>query len=104
MIEEYNREFNQESNSTYSEYYIDNTLLNRFIPIKFHDNAMSLLPNFEEDNRLSILDFTYNKALILLPTPVMNFFDINLNKNDFEYYFGDFIYELAGNSLISGFL
>lgn len=89
--------------SGYNEIYINNPIFARLVTIKFDDNMFFYSKNFNIQQKMAILDFTLNKIIALLPTPIINFLSIGLNKADLEYSFGDMVYYLSTHILISGY-
>lgn len=92
----------------YNEVYIDNPFLSRFVTSKFHDNIMVLMPRLSSMPQSVIWNFTYTKIIALIPTDILTFFNIPINKSDYEYSFGDYAYELTsstgnGGSFLGGY-
>lgn len=85
----------------YNENYIENPILARFVYTKFVDvnmtNALTLT-NAQADD---VAEMTKTRILALLPTPVLNYFQIDVNKSDISFSSGD-IYNFLSRGLQKG--
>lgn len=79
----------------YSEYYISNLLLARFITVKFDDNMLGYADLLSPGQREEIATVSWQKTVALLPTPVIQLLGLDVNKSDLEFSMGGAIYNAA---------
>ncbi|MBB3836415.1 hypothetical protein FHS57_000397 [Runella defluvii] len=81
--------------SGWDEYYLNNVLLSRFCNIKFNDASLieASKLNFKIDKGFQ--DFSINRTIAILPTPILTLLGIDLNKNLINYSFGDYLFAKA---------
>ncbi len=87
----------------YNEIYIPNPFLSRFIYTKFLDNTLSLKQNRSMRYALELWDVTLDKILALIPTPLIKTLNLNLDKNNLAYSFGDILYYFENGAGLGGF-
>ena len=83
----------------WDETYIDNFMLNRYCNVRITDATLNLANKLEWPNSIMQADYL-QRLIILLPTPVINFLGIRLDKNDLSNSRGDFLYALANNQRV----
>ena len=79
-----------DNSSGWSEYYVDNILLDRFCNIRVCDATLYYANKLGYDNP-RMQDYFYKQVLYQLPTPVLNAFGVNVNKFAEQYTPGDLI-------------
>lgn len=97
------RSKNISHNFQWSEDYIDNPFIARFVNIKFDDNCLVRIHRFTEDDMRLLKEMNNNKLLALLPSPILNTFGLSVDKlfvNSFST--GDYIDYLANGSQLQG--
>lgn len=87
----------------YSEYYIDNPFLARFIQTKFTDNMISLDGVISGTYANELRELSLEKFLVLLPTPLVHLISADFDKVDYEFSIGDFMYYLETNNGLGGY-
>ncbi len=87
----------------YNETYIPNPFLARFIYTKFLDNMLSLKQICSMQYALALWDVTLDKILALMPTPLIKTLNLNLDKNNLKYSFGDIMYYLETGKGLGGY-
>lgn len=87
----------------YNENYVDNPILARFVYTKFVDvnmtNALLLSDGQAQDVRKS----AWARVLALLPTPVIQYFNIDVDKTDLGFSSGDIYSYIARGVQLGGF-
>ena len=94
-----------DADEAWQENYVQNPFLARFIQVKFDDNSLYRIKSYDLDETNMLQEVTAGKLLVLLPTPILNFLDIKLDKialNSFSI--GDMIDYLAGGGVLGRFL
>ncbi|MFT3735912.1 MAG: hypothetical protein QM776_12940 [Rhodocyclaceae bacterium] len=90
----------QEARTGYDELYIENALLARFSETKFHDNAMYFGAHMREDDIERLGETTGGFLWAILPQPVLNLFQVGVDKLDLRFSMGDFLaHSVVGHSL-----
>lgn len=87
----------------YDEFYISNAAAARLITLRFDDNMIyfgGILDSADISYANSLL---FDSLLAILPTPVLQFFGVNIYKEDLIYSAGDVIVALATGMPMSGF-
>lgn len=80
----------------WDENYLDNIFLSRFCNLKFNDLSLEQAHLIGNSNH-SYYEFSIGKMLGTLPEPVLNFFQIDINKSNLnKNSFGDILYNLGG--------
>ena len=74
----------------WSEYYVDNVLLDRFCNIRVCDATLYYANKLGFDNP-KMHEYMANQVLFLLPTPILHALDININKFELQYTPGDLL-------------
>lgn len=101
LIEERRRRDAAILSGEYNENYVNNPILARFVYTKFVDvnmtNAMLLSDGQAEDIRKS----TWSRILALLPTPILRYFRLDVDKTDLAFSSGD-IYSFIARGLELG--
>ncbi len=103
-IEAYNANWDLKLGSTvYSETYVDNPFINRFVTLKFFDNTIAL-------ERVRSGEFSGElwrrfgiQIGALLPAQVVNFMGMQIDKNDVFFSMGDFLLYLEKGVPVGGF-
>lgn len=90
-----------ENNDTYShgwtETYIDNFILNRFGNIRITDETLYLGDSINNNDREKLLQDLGKRLICILPQPVINLLFDNINKADYMYSRGDYLYYISGH-------
>jgi hypothetical protein len=73
----------------FDEVYLSNPILNRLSETKFHDNMIFFSQNLAAGDRERIIDEELNKMVVMLPQPVLDFFDLKIKKYMYTYSMGD---------------
>jgi hypothetical protein len=84
-----------ETSKAWSETYVNNFALNRYCNLKVTDNTLYHAKKVGFANKKMFDDF-WLEIVALLPTPILNFLDINYNKN-IRYSRGDKLKALSTN-------
>lgn len=88
----------------YTEKYIDNVFLSRFVQTKFFDNTLSYDEVISGKHAGALWGNALDRILSLLPTPVLKLFAIDLDKSDLAFSTGDFLYALqTGENSLGGY-
>lgn len=88
----------------YDETYLSNAMMARFSETKFHDNNIYFSTLMSDFERQDLWNFTIDKALSILPQPMLDSLDIKIDKNGVFYSFGDFYrYLNEGPDTLGGF-
>jgi hypothetical protein len=74
----------------YDETYLSNPLMARFSETKFHDNNIYFATVATDAERGETWQATLDKTVSILPQPVIDAFDLGIDKNYTTYSFGDF--------------
>lgn len=77
--------------SDWDEYYLDNIFLSRFCNIKFNDASLIEASKLGKIDT-GFQDFSINRALAILPDPVIKMLGLDINKKLINYSFGDYLY------------
>ncbi len=87
----------------WDETYVDNFMLNRYCNIRITDQTLYYALNTTDDNNRMKKNFIDN-LISLLPTPILERLDIDLNKQDIRHSRGDLLYAIGTHSnIFSGF-
>lgn len=79
-----------DNTAAWSEYYVDNIILDRFCNLRVCDATLSYVNKLGYDNP-TMHEYLENQVLFLLPTPVLQALDNNINKFELQYTPGDLI-------------
>ena len=91
-------------NQGWTETYVNNFMLNRYCNIRITDQTLYYAFRLSPEDRQKMQTHFLNRAILSLPTPILEFLDIRLNKNDFDYSRGDLLYATArGHSIFPGY-
>ncbi|MCJ9752065.1 hypothetical protein MOV61_15205 [Neorhizobium sp. BETTINA12A] len=82
---------------SYNEIYVDNPLLARFVSTKYIDHNIALGLSLSQTGEGLARENAVNQLLLLLPTPVLNFFAPELDKSGNAFSSGDYY-----NFLVTG--
>jgi len=74
----------------WSEYYVDNVLLDRFCNLRVCDATLFYAKKLGFDNP-KMHEYMANQVLFLLPTPVLHMLNIRVNKFQLQYTPGDLL-------------
>lgn len=85
--------------SGWSEYYVDNIMLDRFCNLRVCDMTIAYAHKLGFDNPI-MHEYMANQILFVLPTPILNALGIHINKFELQYTPGDL---LSMESLNIGF-
>ncbi len=104
LIAEYRRERSAVSRfAAYDEHYIANPLLARFVETKFHDNALHFAGALTtEESKNQLRKVTIDATWAALPTPLLRFLHIGVDKDDMNYSMGDFLAYLSRGVPLGG--
>ena len=83
----------------WDETYVDNFMLNRYCNIRITDQTLYYALNTTDDNNRMKKNFIDN-LISLLPTPILERLDIDLNKQDIRHSRGDLLYAIGTHSNI----
>ncbi|WP_282116706.1 hypothetical protein [Cellulophaga baltica] len=75
----------------WTEYYVDNFMLSRYANLRITDETLYYAEKKGYANRQMFELFKKN-IIVLLPTPVLNYFGVFIDKSEFEFSRGDFLY------------
>lgn len=98
--------FNSAEFLRYDEAYLANPVLSRFSETKFHDNNIYFSSTVNESEHKELVQLSKDKLLNILPQPVLDALDIDLQKNSYSFTFGDFNRYLreGPNDTLGGFV
>jgi hypothetical protein len=83
-------ELSTSSYKRYDETYLSNPMMARFSETKFHDNNIYFSTLTTDAERAETWQVTIDKAMSILPQPVIDGLDLKVDKNYTTYSFGDF--------------
>lgn len=86
----------------WTESYLDNFMFNRYANILISDQTLFYADKIGYANPKMIDDF-FDKILVVFPDPILKFMNINIEKGNFLYSRGDYLYSLNSNATIGGF-
>lgn len=81
---------------TWTEEYIDNFALNRYGNIRVSDEIYFYSGDLSDEDRADLRESLKNQLLCLLPTPVMRFLGVGIDKRDYIYSPATYLYYKAG--------
>ena len=89
---------------TYSEVYIQNTAVARFVETKFHDNMLHLVQGLQPNEIKELGQVTIDRLWGILPKPVLGVLGVSLNKEvEQAFSMGDFFDYLKHGNEVGGF-
>ena len=89
----------------WQENYIANPFLARFILIKFDDNCLYRVNQFDDAQKQVLMLNSFERNLVQLPTPLLDLLDINVDKKEINSYsMGDLIHNLATGHTLGSFV
>ena len=88
-------------NGDYNENYVDNPIFARFVYTKFVDVNMTNALTLSEGQAQELRKTAWARVLALLPTPVIQYFGIDVNKSELGFSSGD-IYSFIARGLELG--
>lgn len=83
----------------WDETYVNNFILNRYCNIRITDQTLYYALNIKDDNNRMQKNFMDN-LISLLPTPILEKLDIDLNKHNIRHSRGDLLYAIGTHSSI----
>lgn len=89
----------------WDETYVDNFLLNRYCNMRITDETMHYamrLDGWDTFGNEEMRDFFFKRLWANLPTPVLQYFDVNIDKNDMSFAEGDYLYAVATKTSVFG--
>lgn len=86
----------------WTESYLDNFMFNRYANILISDQTLFYADKIGYGNSKMIEDF-FDKALVIFPEPLLKLVDINIDKENFLYSRGDYLYSLNTGDIKGGF-
>ena len=89
------------SGGDYNENYVSNPILARFVYTKFADVNMTNALSLSNAQVAEIRKSTWTRILAMLPTPVLNYLHIDVDKTEIEYSSGD-VYSYIARGLELG--
>ena len=89
------------SGGDYNENYVSNPILARFVYTKFADINMTNALSLSNAQAVEIRKESWTRVLAMLPTPILNFLKINVDKNDIGFSSGD-VYSYIARGLELG--
>lgn len=87
----------------YSETYLSNPFLARFVETKFFDNTLALKDVSTQRHSAALWEITLDKTLALLPTPVLKLTGIDVDKSQLGFSIGDALYNQQFGSALGGY-
>ncbi len=89
------------SGGDYNENYVSNPILARFVYTKFADVNMTNALSLSNAQAAEIRKNTWTRVLAMLPTPILNYLKISVDKTEIEYSSGD-VYSYIARGLELG--
>jgi hypothetical protein len=90
--------------TTWEESYTHNVFLNRFINVKFHDNAFNLIQYYKDYERRFLRRYSLARVMAILPGPVLKLFGMgNLKRSVQVGSVGDMMYYLGTKRVAFGY-
>lgn len=77
------------------EYYVDSMLFGRLANLKFADNTLTIVASLDTASRSSIAVAEWERALSILPQPILNVMGVDMDKQASRGSMGSFIYYLS---------
>lgn len=89
------------SGDEYNENYVENPILARFVYTKFVDVNMTNALTLSDGQAAELRSNTWDRVLAMLPTPILNYLHIDIDKSDLGFSSGD-IYSFLARGLDLG--
>ena len=86
----------------WTESYLDNFMFNRYANILISDQTLFYADKIGYGNFKMVEDF-FDKILVIFPEPILKLIDINIDKGNFLYSRGDYLYSLNTGDVKGGF-
>jgi hypothetical protein len=103
LIEERRRRDAAILNGEYNENYVNNPIFARFVYTKFVDVNMTNALLLTESQAQEVRSKAWARILALLPTPVIQYFNIDVDKTDILFSSGDIYSYIAKSIELGGF-
>lgn len=87
----------------YDESYFSSELAARLVTLKFDDNLLFFGGQAKEQIAGELRSDIYGRIVALLPTPVIKFFGLGVDKEAVAYSFGDLVYHLSIGLPLGGY-
>lgn len=88
----------------YDETYLENPIMSRLTETKFHDNIFFLGGLLGEEQISRIVDEEVRSIIVLLPQPVLDMLNIDIQKFEHLYSIGDVYINMAYGYSLGGFV
>lgn len=88
----------------YDETYLENPIMSRLTETKFHDNIFFLGGLMGDEQISRIVDEEIRSIIVLLPQPMLDALDIDIQKFEHLYSIGDVYIHLAYGYPLGGFV
>jgi hypothetical protein len=82
-------------------YYEKFIFLNRINPVKVHDNYFLLKDTLTQSELNQIKKYEKNKIISIFPSPIIQIFDNEFNKDNFKMSIGSFSYKFIDTKVIN---
>lgn len=92
-----------EERTGWSERYVQNRFLSRLIYTKYHDNAITLMKELDDQGREDMTQFTIAHTISFLPDPVLRVFTPMTKSEALSCSYGDYLFYLAMRGNLGGF-
>lgn len=103
LIEAFKAKQRPTFSTAYDEKYIANPMVARLVETKYHDNALHFGKGIvTEENRARLWDMTEDSFFAVLPSPVLDALDINVNKAVMSFSAGDYLFYLSKGGRLGG--
>lgn len=101
LIEDRRHQDDAVMGADYNENYINNPIFARFVYTKFTDINMSNALSLSDTQAADITTKSWSRILALLPTPILSYFRIEVDKTEINFSSGD-IYSFIAQGLELG--
>lgn len=88
----------------YDETYLNNLFLSRFVQTKFFDNTLASETVRSGQHSGYFWGVTIDKILALLPTPMLRFMGLDVDKNNLAFSMGDAIASQTSGHFLGGYV
>jgi ABC-type multidrug transport system fused ATPase/permease subunit len=89
--------------SPYDESYIKNSLLQRLVETKFHDNALYFSSHLSEGGKVALGEKTSDLLFGILPQPILDLFKIDVDKLTLRSSMGDYLANFSAGIPLGGY-
>jgi hypothetical protein len=103
LIEERRRRDAAILNGEYNENYVNNPIFARFVYTKFVDVNMTNALSLTDSQAQEVRRIAWARIIALLPTPVIQYFNIDVDKTDLLFSSGDVYSYIAKSIELGGF-